>query len=44
MFFNKKIKNFRIASEKQKLEIFKKYNVDFVINIKFNRNFSKINC
>jgi len=44
MFFNKKIKNFRIASEKQKLEIFKKHNVDFVINIKFNRNFSKINA
>ena len=44
MFFNKKIKNFRITSEKQKLEIFKKQNVDFVVNIKFNRNFSKINA
>ena len=42
MFFNKNIKNYRIASEKKKIELFKKNNVDFVINVKFNRKFSKI--
>ena len=42
MFFNKKIKNFRLASEKQKLNLLKKNKVDFVINIKFNKKFSKI--
>ena len=42
MFFNKNIKNYRITSEKTKIELFKKSNVDFVINVKFNRKFSKI--
>ena len=42
MFFNKKIKNFRLISEKFKFQLFKKHEVDFVINIKFNRTFSKI--
>ena len=42
MFFNKKIKNYRLISENQKLKLFEKYGVDFIINIKFNRNFSKI--
>ncbi len=42
MFFNKNIKNYRIASEKKKIELFKKSNVDFVINVKFNRKFSEI--
>lgn len=42
MFFNKNIKNFRLASEEQKLRIFKKNKVDFIINIKFNKKFSKI--
>ena len=42
MFFNKQIKNYRLASEYQKFKLFKKYRVDFVINIKFNKNFSKI--
>ena len=42
MFFNKKIKNFRLASERHKLILFKKNKVDFVINIKFNKKFSKI--
>ena len=41
MFFNKKIKNHRLISEAQKLKLFKKYGVDFVINIKFNKIFSK---
>ena len=44
MFFYKNIKNFRLASETQKIELFKKYKVDFVINIKFNKNFSKISA
>ena len=42
MFFNKKIKNYRLTSEKQKLHLLKKSKVDFVINIKFNKSFSKI--
>ena len=44
MFFYKKIKNFRLTSEDQKIKLFKKHQVDFVINIKFNKNFSKINA
>ena len=44
MFFNKKIKNFRLSSKEHKLEYLKKHNVDFVINIKFNKNFSKISA
>ena len=44
MFFYKDIKNFRLASEDQKIKLFKKHQVDFVINIKFNKNFSKINA
>jgi len=42
MFFNKKIKNYRLASEIQKLNFFKKNKVDFVLNLKFNKNFSRI--
>ena len=42
MFFNKKIKNYRLASEDQKLSLLKKSKVDFTINIKFNKKFSKI--
>ena len=44
MFFNKKIKNYRLASEDEKFKLFKKYGVDFTINIKFNKNFSKISA
>ena len=44
MFFNKNIKNYRLASEEQKLVLFKKYGVEFVINIKFNKKFSKISA
>ena len=44
MFFNKNIKNFRLVSEKQKIELLKKNKVDFVVNIKFNKNFSKISA
>jgi riboflavin kinase/FMN adenylyltransferase len=44
MFFNKKIKNYRLASESQKLKFFKKNKIDFVINIKFNKFFFKISA
>ena len=44
MFFNKKLKNYRISNLNQKLKIFKKFKVDFVINKKFDKKFSKIKC
>jgi len=44
MFFNKNIINHRLVSEDQKFKLFKKYGVNFVINIKFNKNFSKISA
>ena len=44
MFFHKNIKNFRLTSEDQKIQLFKKHQVDFVINVRFNKNFSKINA
>ena len=44
MVFNKKIKNHRLAGESQKLKLFKKYKVDFVINVHFNKNFFKISA
>ncbi len=44
MFLNNKIKNHRLASEDEKMKLFKKNNVDFVVNIKFNKSFSKINA
>ena len=44
MFFNKKIRNYRLASETEKFQLFKKYEVDFAINIKFNKSFSKISA
>ena len=42
MFFNRNIKNCRLVSENKKFQLFEKYGVDFVINIKFNKVFSKI--
>ena len=42
MFFNRNIKNCRLISENKKFKLFEKYGVDFVINIKFNKIFSKI--
>ena len=42
MFFNKKIKNYRISNFEQKINYFKKFGVDFLINKKFNKKFSKI--
>ncbi len=42
MFFNRKIKNFKIMNIAQKIQQFKKQNVDFLINQKFSKKFSKI--
>ena len=42
MYFNKNIKNFRISNQKQKISLLNKFNVDFVITKKFNKDFSKI--
>ena len=41
MFFNKKIKNYRIDSLSQKIETSKKLGIDFIIIKKFDKNFSK---
>ncbi len=41
MYFNKKIKNFRISNQKQKVELLNKFGVDFIIEKKFNKKFSK---
>tara|TARA_B100000900_G_scaffold87154_1_gene70786 strand:+ start:1276 stop:2202 length:927 start_codon:yes stop_codon:yes gene_type:complete len=43
MFFNNKLKNFRISSLNQKIDLLKKCNVDFIITKKFDKNFSKTN-
>ena len=42
MFFNKKIFNYRLSNLNQKIILFKKYGVDFIINKKFNLKFSKV--
>ena len=42
MYFNKKIKNFRISNLNQKNEILKNLGVDFIITKKFDNKFSKI--
>jgi riboflavin kinase/FMN adenylyltransferase len=41
MFFNKLLKNFRITSINQKIELLSKLNVDFIITKKFDKKFSK---
>ena len=41
MFFNSKLKNFRLSNLNQKIENLSKLNVDFVIIKKFNHKFSK---
>ena len=41
MFFNKKLKNFRISNINQKIKLLKNFKVDFVITKKFNKKFSK---
>jgi len=42
MFFNKRIKNYRISNYNQKISNFKKFGVNFLINKNFNKKFSKI--
>ena len=42
MYFNDKLKNFRISSKKQKINLLNKLDVDFIITKKFDKNFSKI--
>ena len=42
MFFNKRLKNFRISSVEQKIKLLSKLKVDFVITKKFDKKFSKI--
>ena len=42
MFFNKFLKSHRINSLDQKISQFKKFNLDFLIIIKFDKNFSKL--
>ncbi|MDC3034066.1 bifunctional riboflavin kinase/FAD synthetase [Candidatus Pelagibacter sp.] len=41
MFFNKLLKNFRITSINQKIELISKLKVDFIITRKFDKKFSK---
>ncbi len=42
MFFNKKLKHFKLMNLSQKIDQFKKQKVDFLINQKFTKIFSKI--
>jgi len=44
MFFNKKIKNHRINSLEQKKDQLKKFKLDFLIIIKFNKKFSSLSA
>ena len=44
MFFNKTIKNYRLVSEDEKSKLFKKFGLDFILNVKFNKNFSHISA
>jgi len=44
MFFNKKLNNYKLTSQEQKFRIFKKYKVDFIVNVNFNKSFSKISA
>ena len=44
MYFHKKLKNYRISNLNQKLNLFRKFKVDFIVNQKFDKKFSKINC
>ena len=43
MFFNKKLKNFKISNLNQKINSFEKFKIDFVIIKKFDKKFSKMN-
>ena len=44
MYFNKKIRNYRLSNLNQKSKYFSDYDVDFLINKKFDKRFSKISC
>ena len=44
MFFDKRIKSHRINSFYQKISQFKKFKLDFLIIIKFNKKFSKLSA
>ena len=44
MFFNRKLKNYRIDSLQQKISSSKKYGIDFLIVKKFDKKFSNINA
>jgi len=41
MFFNRSLKNFRLSNIKQKLNLLKKNDVDFIVTKKFNKLFSE---
>ena len=41
MFFNKKLKNFRLSNINQKIKLLSSLKVDFVITKKFDKKFSK---
>ena len=43
MFFDKKLKNFKVSNLNQKINYLKKFKIDFVIIKKFDKKFSKIN-
>ena len=43
MFF-KRLHNYRLSSFNQKIQLLKKYYVDFIVNQKFDIKFSKITC
>ena len=42
IFFNNDLNNFRIANQKQKINLLKRFDIDFVIIKKFDNKFSKI--
>ena len=41
MFFNKSLKNFRLSSINQKLNLLNNFGVDFIVTKKFDKTFSK---
>jgi riboflavin kinase/FMN adenylyltransferase len=41
MFFNKSLKNFRLSSINQKLNLLNNFGVDFIVTKKFDKSFSK---
>ena len=42
MFFNPSLKNYRVSNFDQKISFLKNYNIDFIINKKFDKKFSNI--